>query len=866
MSELNERHRQALEGSAISPEVIKARGYRSMGKPYSDTFNVLREAGIPMWARRDDTLLEGLLIPLYRATGEQISYQYRPDRTPKIKGKARKYASSAGRPSVVDVHPHNTERIKDTGVPLWITEGVKKADALTSAGLCAVALAGVYNWRSKLGSLGDWEDIPLKGREVFICFDSDAADNPNVARAMARLGAWLRSKGARAVRYIVVPREVPNGKTLPDGTPDGTPIPLDKVGADDFLAHGGTVTHLEAAATTHAPEPVKLGDTFTDARLAETIADEVMTGRFCWSSGLGWMAWDGTRWDRCSDESVIEAVRVYVLERFQHAAKGLTGAAIADRNKLKEAVEGWYATLSRGRQESLVKLCRGIVERDPAEFDADPDLLNTPAGVVNLRTGEVTAHDPDLLMTRITKGSYRPGFVHPDWTKALEAIPDPEVRRWLQARFGQAITGHAAPDDILPILQGGGENGKSTIVGYGLLPAFGDYASAASPKLLQATKGSEHSTELADLRGRRLVLAEEMAEGQALNMTALKRILGTSRIKARYIRQDNIEFDATFSLFLTTNPRPIVTETDHGTWRRLALVPFPVTFVKRAADIASPMDRIGDPGLRERIKANESGQHDAVVTWAVEGARRWYAEGSKAVAVPDAVREATEKWRAEADRIFAAWREWLVRDPSTAIVKEELHRAFNVWLQANNHLPWSAETFHARFTQHTETKRARVTEAQRRKSTLKLSRAPRYLRDWHRLEDNIPDRPRVYLGVRFREEADDITEGPKTGPDQGKHGVGVTGVTPLPVNQKSLRDTGLTEEGVTPVTETSVSPAQAAILPDPARSNVPTLAPPRPAALPAPCPRAGDPNHAPDFCAVCVMAARARAERKNSLF
>src|SRR5690606_23978344 len=191
LSELNERHRQALEGSAISPEVIKARGYRSMGKPYSDTFNVLREAGIPMWARRDDTLLEGLLIPLYRATGEQISYQYRPDRTPKIKGKARKYASSAGRPSVLDVHPHNTERIKDTGIPLWITEGVKKADALTSAGLCVVALSGVYNWRSKLGSLGDWEDIPLKGREVFICFDSDAADNPNVARAMARLGAWL---------------------------------------------------------------------------------------------------------------------------------------------------------------------------------------------------------------------------------------------------------------------------------------------------------------------------------------------------------------------------------------------------------------------------------------------------------------------------------------------------------------------------------------------------------------------------------------------------------------------------------------------------------------------------------------------------
>src|SRR5690606_41974353 len=92
LSELNERHRQALEGSAISPEVIKARGYRSMGKPYSDTFNVLREAGIPMWARRDYTLLVGLLIPLYRTTDAQSSYQNMPYRNPPILGMLRQSA------------------------------------------------------------------------------------------------------------------------------------------------------------------------------------------------------------------------------------------------------------------------------------------------------------------------------------------------------------------------------------------------------------------------------------------------------------------------------------------------------------------------------------------------------------------------------------------------------------------------------------------------------------------------------------------------------------------------------------------------------------------------------------------------------
>src|SRR5690606_2311144 len=119
-------------------------------------------------------------------------------------------------------------------------------------------------------------------------------------------------------------------------------------------------------------------------------------------------------------------------------------------------------------------------------------------------------------------------------------------------------------------------------------------------------------------------------------------------------------------------------------------------------------------------------------------------------------------------------------------------------------------------------------------------------------ESDIPERPHVYLGVRFRTETETGADSPKMGPDQGKQGVGVTGVTPLPVNQKSLRDTGLTEEGVTPVTETSVSPAQAAILTDPAPSNGST-----------PCPEAGNWDHEPDFCAACVMAARARTERRN---
>jgi putative DNA primase/helicase len=114
------------------------------------------------------------------------------------------------------------------------------------------------------------------------------------------------------------------------------------------------------------------------------------------------------------------------------------------------------------------------------------------------------------------------------------------------------------------ILQGAGENGKSALTTDGFVPALGSYASMASSKLFRSTKGSEHSTEMADLRGRRLLIAEELTEGRSIDVAALKRITDVGTIKARYIRQDNLEFKSTHSLMVTTNYIPVINETDRG--------------------------------------------------------------------------------------------------------------------------------------------------------------------------------------------------------------------------------------------------------------------------------------------------------------
>ena len=199
-------HHGMLRGAAISDAVIEARGYWTASRPTPGDERPrrkLNQLGIPRSVTKIDTAFPGIGIPQYRPTGEPSSTYYRPDKPPKDPktGKVRKYIMPARRPPVVDVHPFNRDKILDPTIPLWITEGNKKGDALTSAGACVVTLAGVFNWRSRLGTLGDWEDILLRGRSrIYICYDADAAVNPNVANAMRRLGSWLRNGGQRGHR------------------------------------------------------------------------------------------------------------------------------------------------------------------------------------------------------------------------------------------------------------------------------------------------------------------------------------------------------------------------------------------------------------------------------------------------------------------------------------------------------------------------------------------------------------------------------------------------------------------------------------------------------------------------------------------
>lgn len=490
-----------------------------------------------------------------------------------------------------------------------------------------------------------------------------------------------------------------------------------------------------AKAEQENPRPPTGGTETTDAILAERVSQRVLSGSYCWSAGLGWMRWTGTHWERSNQQTITETVRQFMVESVTDELR----APETDWRKRQELM----SLLSKSRLVALVELAKGILQVRDDMFDARPDLLNTPSGVVHLGTGEIRRHDPLLYLTKITTVKYSPGATHADWTQALQALPD-GTREWFQVRAGQAITGHMTPDDVLLLLQGGGENGKSTVLesisrtigkGYGVL---------MSDRVLLADPGA-HPTELMDLRGARFAMAEELPERGRLNVKRLKDVIGTSTMKARYMKQDTIEWSSTHSVFLSTNYLPTVEETDHGTWRRLVLIAFPYKFVKHGVTPSAPNERQGDPGIRERMKHGRA-QQEAVLAWLVEGSKLWYANKRVMPPLPERVEQDTQDWRADCDLVLKYWRDRIEPDADAHVMARELFADFNAWLQSQEHARWSDKTFGVRFGSHDETS-ARRAERRKIKARPGLSRPDTIMQSF-----NSPPVPAAYwawLGMRF---------------------------------------------------------------------------------------------------------------------
>ena len=373
-----------------------------------------------------------------------------------------------------------------------------------------------------------------------------------------------------------------------------------------------------------------------------------------------WMAWDGSRW------APKAYTRVLALARETARSLGERAVTIQGDEARKAALKHATMSLSAGRIKAMPAL--GLA--DPKigvklnEFDVDAWTLNTPSGTVELTTGAQREHRRDDLLSKITQTAYDPSASAPGWEAWLSwAMCDrPELVEFLQRAVGYTITGDTG-EQVLFLLHGGGANGKSTFLSV-MEGVLGDYALHAEPDLLTTKRGGASTTGVADLHGKRFVVASETREGARLDERTVKQLTGEDAITARRLYQDFFTFVPTHKIWFAVNHRPTITDDSHAMWRRVLLVPWDAR--------VEPQDQ--RRGLADSFIEKEG---PGILKWMVEGALKWQQDGLQ---VPDVVRAKTNSYRSEQDDMGQFIEERLKSTTGAFLDVASLYADYRVWV------------------------------------------------------------------------------------------------------------------------------------------------------------------------------------------
>lgn len=248
----------------------------------------------------------------------------------------------------------------------------------------------------------------------------------------------------------------------------------------------------------------------------------------------------------------------------------------------------------------------------PEDMDADPYLLATPEGVVDLKTGKMLEAARDSHCTKKTLVAPASGPC-PIWQSVISraARGDSSMLGYLQRWFGYILTGDTREEALL-FIHGPGGSGKSKPI-LAIAEILGDYAKASNMEAFTAKQHSDHSTEIAKLAGARMVTATETDAGSRWNEPRIKALTGRDKVAARFMRRDEFEFMPTFKIVIVGNHRPGLKTVGEDMRRRLHLVEFP--------DVIPEEER--DRGLPEKLQA----EYPQILHWMIEGCLAWQEMG-----------------------------------------------------------------------------------------------------------------------------------------------------------------------------------------------------------------------------------------------
>jgi putative DNA primase/helicase len=526
-----------------------------------------------------------------------------------------------------------------------VVEGEKAADAARRF----AAPYAVVTWPAGAMAVDKADWTPLNGRKVLLWPD---ADEPGKT-AMQRV-AQIIAAGAVEVKVLDV-----------DGQPDGWDA-ADAV-FDSWqacrawmvprVAVWAPAAHIALPAPPQATEIIDpetgeveaLPPEFSDDSLALEFVARFGAG-LRWTPGLGWMHDEGTHWKR--DEHLI---------RFDLARRTARGSAQLADAKIRKAIT------SAKTVNALLFLAQSdlAIVVPAAQWDSDPLMLNTPAGIVDLRTGKLHERNRGQYLTQISRVSPDTQQPTENWLRFISQVfaDDIDTIEFVQRMCGYCLSGDRREQKLF-FAHGQGSNGKSTLLDI-LMWMMGTYALKLPTTALMASRNERHPTELAQLHGKRLAVSNELEEGSFWAEARIKELTGDETLTARFMRQDNFTFTMSHKHLIAGNHKPRLKGGDPAMARRMVLVPFLQKFEGAAKDAKLP----------EKLKAEAAG----IMAWVVQGARKWYADG---LAIPSSVEAASRDYMAEHDDI-AMWIEECCKvEIGTHARSSDLYASFRRWKQA----------------------------------------------------------------------------------------------------------------------------------------------------------------------------------------
>jgi len=420
----------------------------------------------------------------------------------------------------------------------------------------------------------------------------------------------------------------------------------------------------EARRLTFQPDPGPITMTETGAAM---LLVENFHDRLRYTSGRGWMRWDGARWTPQGGEDLARHCARVIGAYFVLRALDMQSDKARSRDKMMTVA---HRILKANGVDGVLKEARSMppIAANDSDFDADPWLLNCPNGVVDLRTGELTPRreGETAPFTRVTGVDY----VEPEdpeqgaclWRKTLHEVFDgnEEIIGFFRRWSGYRLTGIMTEQRYV-VAYGSGANGKSTLFtvqGF----VLGDYSRHISTAALTPRPSADTNSEIAQLPGVRDAIVPEWDESRRVDEILLKAITGEDPITTRQLYKQAFTFQPQCKITIFGNAKPRLRSRDDGTWRRPICLPFTRTFTGNQAD----------PELKEKLKAEGS----EILWWMVQGCLEWQREGLR---VPAALEAAKRQWRGEADDVLCFLDECCQEKPGGRVGVSELHQAYRRW-------------------------------------------------------------------------------------------------------------------------------------------------------------------------------------------